>query len=243
VSAWRIGTSGFSYPHWRGVLYPEGLPRRRWLERYAEVFDTVELNVTFYRLPRETVFETWAGTVPEGFSFVLKLPRLVSHIRRLVGCRDLLEAFRDRVALLGPKAGPLLLQLPPSLPFEAGRLDDFLAQVPAELPPIAWEPRHRSFAHAEAATWFSARGQTLVLADSGGRYPTVRLASGPMLYLRFHGPGPLYASPYGAEGLEPFAGWAADNAAGRPIWAFFNNDVGGHAVRDALLLRGMVTPS
>jgi len=240
VARWWIGTSGFSYPHWRGLLYPEGLPRRRWLERYAEVFPAVELNVTFYRLPREEAFRGWAATVPEGFRFVLKAPRVVTHVNRLAGCREPLERFRDRAALLGKRLGPVLLQLPPGLAFDSVLLDAFLEQVPEGLPPLAWEPRHRSFAAPEAAAWFEARGQTAVYADSGGRYPTLRVPTGPALYLRLHGPERLYASAYGEARLRHFAEWGEAHARGREVWCFFNNDVGGHAVRDAAALARLV---
>jgi uncharacterized protein YecE (DUF72 family) len=242
VHCWRVGTSGFSYVGWRGDFYPRELPPSRYLEHYARHFDIVELNVTFYRTPLERAFRCWAETVPPGFAFVLKLPRRVSHLRCLSGCRGELERFADRARLLGDKWIASLLQLPPGLRFSADRLDDFLGELPQECPPLAWEIRNASFCEPEAIAWFRRHGQSLVVADSGGRYSTVREFTGGPVYLRFHGPEQLYASRYSPEQLASFVQWTREKVpAGTQVLAFFNNDAGGHAVANARELLAMVS--
>ena len=237
----RVGTSGFSYVGWRGDFYPRELPPSRYLEHYARHFDTVELNVTFYRAPLERTVRGWAETVPDNFAFVLKLPRHVSHLRCLAGCRGELERFVDRGRLLGDKWIASLLQLPPGLSFDATLLDDFLGELPGGAPPLAWEVRHPSFSEPEAVEWFRRRGQSLVIAESGGRYPTIREFTGAPVYLRFHGPEQPYASRYTPEQLASFVQWTRDAVPeGTPVLAYFNNDAGGHAVANARDLLAMV---
>ncbi len=237
---WLIGTSGFSYPEWRGVFYPPGLPSREWLAFYAREFPALELNVTFYRTPRASAVEAWAAAVPPSFRFVLKLARQVTHVRRLRGCGSALAAFWSRASLLGEALGAVLVQLPPSLRFDAGLLDAFLGELPRGFPRLAWEPRHRSFGSDEALAWLRERGQSLVVADSGGRYPEIRAFTASPAYLRFHGPQGLYTSAYGEGQLAAYAAWVRDKVpADAPVYAFFNNDAGGHAIEDARQLRAL----
>jgi uncharacterized protein YecE (DUF72 family) len=241
VPTWLVGTSGFSYDGWRGIFYPPGLPRWLWLEFYAREFRSVELNVTFYRTPRESTYRGWVAATDPGFSFVLKVPRLVSHIKRLADCRQELERFWSGAQLLGQKLAAVLLQTPPSLRFDAALLDGFLASLPAGFPSLAWEVRHASFLDDEALAWFARSGQSLVVADSGGRYPTIRAFTAPPAYLRFHGPAGLYTSPYSEGQLADYAVWVGTNVPeDATVYAFFNNDVGGHAVTNARQLRALV---
>ena len=244
MASWLVGTSGFSYDGWRGFFYPPGLPRARWLDFYAREFAALELNVTFYRTPRESTYKGWKAATGPGFSFVLKLPRLVSHIKRLADCRQELARFWEGAQLLGEKLAALLLQLPPSLRFDAALLDDFLASLPEGVPPVAWEVRHASFLADKAVAWFRKRRQPLVVADSGERYPTVLAFTALPAYLRFHGPARLYASPYSEAQLAGYVAWVSANvpADGR-VFGFFNNDVGGHAVANARQMRALVAGS
>ncbi len=242
MSGWLIGTSGFSYPEWRGVFYPPSLPRRRWLEHYAQEFSAVELNVTFYRTPRESTCSGWEEATPPGFRFVLKVPRLVSHVRRLVGCAPELDRFWQSVAPLWGKVVAVLLQTPPSLRFDASLFEDFLGALPPGFPPLAWELRHGGFVGDEALRWFRERRQALVVADSGGRYPTIRAFTADPAYLRFHGPQGLYASLYTEAQLAEYVTWSRSSVpAGATVFAFFNNDVGGHAITNARQLRALVS--
>jgi uncharacterized protein YecE (DUF72 family) len=241
VPTWRVGTSGFSYDGWRGIFYPTGLPRQRWLEFYAREFLAVELNVTFYRTPRESTYRGWAAATGPEFSFVLKAPRLVSHIKRLAECRQELERFWSGAQLLGQKLAAVLLQTPPSLRFSADLLGGFLASLPEGFPQVAWEVRHASFLDDEALAWFARSRQSLVVADSGGRYPTIRAFTAPPAYLRFHGPAGLYTSPYSEAQLADSVAWVGANVpSDATVFAFFNNDVGGHAITNARQLRALV---
>ncbi len=238
---WLIGTSGFAYSDWRGSFYPADVPRQRWLEFYAREFPAVELNVTFYRTPRESTYRAWTEATGPAFRFVLKAPRLVSHVRRLAGCREELARFWDAAQPLAGKVAAVLLQLPPSRRFDAALLDAFLGLVPEVMPPLAWEVRNASFQSDEALAWFRRRNQPLVVADSGGRYPTVRAFTAPPAYLRFHGPAELYASRYTAGQLAAYAAWVRSAVpAGTPVYAFFNNDAGGHAIANARQLRALL---
>ncbi|MFN3467773.1 MAG: DUF72 domain-containing protein, partial [Candidatus Brocadiales bacterium] len=122
-----MGTSGFIYPHWgNGVFYPEGLPQRRWLEYYAEYFDTVELNVAFYRLPTEVAFRSWYKRTPKGFAFALKGSRFITHVKRLKDCQEPLELYFGRARLLKEKLSVVLWQLPPRYKKDVQRLETFI---------------------------------------------------------------------------------------------------------------------
>ena len=240
MHTWLVGTSGFSYPDWRGVFYPPHLPRKRWLEFYRNEFPIVELNATFYGTPRESTYRGWAAATGPAFQFVLKAPRLVSHVKRLAGCAQELERFWSPARILGDALAAVLLQTPPSLRFDVDLLDGFLASLPEGFPPLAWEVRHASFLVDEALEWFEERRQTLVIADSGGRYPTTFAFTAPPAYLRFHGPAGLYTSPYSEAQLAGYIAWVRANVPrDATVYAFFNNDVGGHAVTNARQLRAL----
>jgi uncharacterized protein YecE (DUF72 family) len=240
VPTWLVGTSGFSYDGWRGVFYPPELARKGWLEFYQREFSVVELNVTFYCTPRESTYQGWAAATGPGFRFVLKAPKLVSHVKRLAGCAQELERFWSPARLLGDKLAAVLLQTPPSLPFDPGLLDGFLTSLPEGFPALAWEVRHASFLADEALVWFREHQQTLVIADSGGRYPTGLAFTAPPAYLRFHGPSGLSASPCTEAQLAGYVAWVRANVpTDAMVHAFFNNNMGGHAVTNARQLRAL----
>lgn len=243
MAEFHVGTSGWSYRHWLGVLYPEGTRSSEFLEIYVQHFDCVELNASFYRLPKETTVQGWLRRTPEGFRFCLKMSRLVTHLKRLEGVEEPLANFFDRFAPLKPRLGPVLVQLPPSLAFEPERAAAFfgLLQERHGEHRYALEARHKSWFEAQALDLLRRHGVALVIADSGGRFPSAEAVTADFVYLRFHGPGDLYRSNYPDEMLAEYAGkvraWLAE---GLEVWAFFNNDIGGHAVRNAERLREMV---
>lgn len=238
----RVGTSGFSYRHWKGVLYPHELRQSQWLEHYAGVFDTVELNVTFYRTPREEVFRSWRERTPPGFLFALKGTRLVTHLHRLRGCRDALDRFFERAALLGDKLGPLLWQLPPSLTRDDDLLARFLRELDSAAPTgtrlcHAFEFRHESWFTGTVYKLLAQDGATLCCAHSQ-TWPTELTMTCSWCYLRFHGGRKLYGSSYEDTELR---GWASTIQAlveaDIPVFVYFNNDAKGYAVSNALTLR------
>jgi uncharacterized protein YecE (DUF72 family) len=227
-----VGTSGWQYRHWRGRFYPQGLPATSWLGSYAERFRTVEVNASFYRLPERSTVERWAATVPTGFVFVFKASRYLTHIRRLRDPEEPLRRMYEVFAGAGPKLGPVLFQLPPTLRRDDGLLRDLLERLPSE-PRSAFEFRHPSWFVAETDEALDAAGAALVHADRPGVGAGVPVVGG-WSYLRFHqgartGPG------YRRSKLRAYAESIAD-ADARDVFAFFNNDAAAAAVRDAATL-------
>jgi uncharacterized protein YecE (DUF72 family) len=227
-----IGTSGWQYDDWKTVLY-DGVPRKRWLEHYATVFPAVEVNNTFYNLPAEKTFADWAARTPDGFTFVCKASRFITHVRRLVDVAEPITRFVERASLLGPKLGPVLYQLPPSFKRDDDRLAAFLDVLPVH-PPAAMEFRHDSW--YDPAVYEAMRGRDIALciADSPKhRAPLEATAS--WTYFRLHG-GEEEAS-YGDEGIAEWAQRVAAYATRcDPVYVFFDNDREGNAVRDARAL-------
>jgi uncharacterized protein YecE (DUF72 family) len=229
----RVGTSGYQYDHWRVRFYPRGLPKRRWLEHYASHFDTVEINNTFYQLPSEHTFDAWRGEVPEGFCFALKFSRYGSHLKRLKQPEDSIGHFLERARRLGTALGPILVQLPPRWSPDPGRLAAFLDAAPrshrfaVEFRDPRWlcEPVYRILRRHRAA---------LCVHDLIERHP--REITADWVYLRFH--GERYAGSYSHQFLTAEAARIRrELRRGLDVYAYFNNDVGGHAVRNALDLR------
>jgi uncharacterized protein YecE (DUF72 family) len=225
------------YRHWRGVLYPEGLSQRAWLARYATLFDTVELNATFYRLPTPEAAERWRDGVPPRFTFAVKGSRYLTHMKRLLDADEGLRRFYEPIAHLGAKLGPALWQLPPHLKPDPARLDRFLGRLPRGR--HAFEFRDPDWYAEETCAVLERHGAAFCEHDLVAREPP-RLTGG-FRYVRFHGATGKYAGRYGAAALAPRARDYLDSAArGEDVYVFFNNDLGGHAVRDALDLLALV---
>lgn len=235
----RIGTSGWEYADWGGDFYPRELARARWFEFYADHFDTVELNTSFYRLPRAEAFAGWRRRAPDGFTFAVKASRYLTHIKRLSEPAEPLERFWSRARRLGERFGPVLYQLPPRWALNEERLRSFLALVPRDHAQ-AIEFRDRRWYHPGVLEMLDAAGVALCLHDMPLSAPSVGRV-GPLVYMRFHGSGALYGGRYTDEVLDAWADRMAEwSAAGWPVWAYFNNDIGGHAIRDAERLRSRV---
>jgi uncharacterized protein YecE (DUF72 family) len=161
----HVGTSGYSYPKWKGVFYPQKLPVKQMLRFYGEHFRTVEINYTFRRLPAASVLETWAGAVPADFQFVLKAPQQITHVQRLKDAHASVASFLDIAGQLKERLGPLLFQLPPTLKKDAPRLRAFLALLPLERR-VAFEFRHPSWFDDEVFGLLRNHGAALCLADA-----------------------------------------------------------------------------
>jgi len=237
TSPLRIGTSGFMYRHWIGVLYPRALPQPEWLPWYARFFDTVELDTTFYRLPGADAAARWRAIAPPGFAFAAKGSRYLTHMKRLLDEGTGIERFFEPLSRLGRKLGPVLWQLPPRFAPDPGRLDRFLARLPRGRHAV--EFRDERWYTREVCDVLDRHGAAFCEHDKIAR-PPPRLTGG-WRYVRFHGPTGGYTDRYGPALLRPWAedlgAWAGD---GREAWVFFNNDVGGHAVHDAIGLLRMV---
>ena len=236
----RIGCSGWNYAHWRdGVFYPPRTPSSRWLAFYAEHFDTVEVNATFYRLPRESAVRGWVEGSPPGFLFAVKMSRYVTHVKRLAGdLSDSMALFYDRIAPLvgSPKLGPVLWQLPPTF----RRDDDRLGAALAAAPPgrHAWEFRHESWFAQPVLDLLREHGAALVIGDSPGRpFQTLDLTAG-WTFLRFHHGARGRRGNYSEGELEAWARRTEEwRDAGIDVLAYFNNDWEGFAIRNGLWLR------
>jgi uncharacterized protein YecE (DUF72 family) len=241
----RIGCSGWVYPHWKGDFYPGDLPQKRWLEHYATVFDTVELNNSFYRLPEAETFASWGSRVPAGFLFAVKASRYLTHMKKLKEPREPIRLFFSRAERLGARLGPVLYQLPPRWPRNLERLEEFLSELPSGFR-HAVEFRERSWYHDDVYDALRRAGVALCLHDMKVS-EAPRICPGPFVYLRFHGAGSRYGGRYPAGRLSRWARWIAERLAeNRDVYAYFNNDWGGHAPRDAVRLRRSVeklTPS
>jgi uncharacterized protein YecE (DUF72 family) len=237
----HVGTSGWSYRHWEGALYPPGLEPRARLGFYTRAFGTVEVNSTFYRWPRAATFARWRGVSPEGFVWTVKAPRSLTHAARLYAPERWLGEVCKGLGRLETKLGVLLVQLPPGLALDLARLGYFLSIVPRHLR-VAVEFRHESW-HREEVFRLLERWGAAYCVTSGARLPCVLRATAPFVYARLHGPDRehLYAGSYPDEDMRWWAARVREWAdAGRDVYAYFNNDGGGNAVRNAATLKRML---
>lgn len=239
VSPIHVGCSGWVYKHWRGILYPEGLAQRLWFQRYSEEFDTVEINATFYRVPKPETFEGWRNKAPAGFRYAVKVNRFITHLKKLVGVEETLNDFVSLTRKLEPTLGPLLYQLPPSLKLDLERLENFLKLIPSDLGNV-FEFRDKSWYIPELYALLDRYGASFCVHDMRGSN-TERIAVGPLAYVRFHGGQGKYWGRYSDEGLLGWTDWIMDQSRqGRAVWCYFNNDIHGHAIHDAQTLKSMV---
>ena len=231
-----VGTSGWQYGHWRERFYPGGLPQSRWLEHYAEAFATVEVNNAFYRLPERTTFAGWRERTPADFVVAVKMSRYLTHIKRLREPEEPVARFLDRAGALGPKLGPVLIQLPPSLRADTAALDAVLAQFPSGLRVVV-EPRHESWWTPAVRDVLTAHGAALCWADRRGRpvSPTWRTAD--FGYVRLHEGRAQPRPRYGVRALHSWVERVAASYGHREdVFVYFNNDTGGAAIVDAVAL-------
>ena len=234
----RIGCSGWNYQHWRnGVFYPPRHPPRRWLEFYARHFDTVEVNATFYRLPRESAVANWERETPPGFLFAVKMSRYVTHIKSLRDLPPSLELFYSRIRPLvsSPKLGPVLWQLPGTF----RRDDDRLAQALERLPSgrHCFEFRHESWFVDDVYELLRSRGVALVIGDTPERPFQTHELTADWTFVRFHHGTRGRNSNYSVRELEEWAGRIEGWAARGDVYAYFNNDRNGYAPRNGLWLK------
>lgn len=226
----RIGTSGFIYEHWRRRFYPPAA-RGTELEWYARTFDTVELNVTFYRMPPSTTFRSWANRVPAGFLFAVKASRFITHVKRLKEPRASVGLLVERAAELGSHLGPILLQLPPDLELDLDGLQGTLDSFPAGIR-LAVEPRHESWFVDDVRRLLVERNVALCVADRHGPI-TPLWKTADWSYVRFHAGRAAPGSCYRPDELEAWAGRVEGWGRDRTGFVYFNNDGNGCALRDA----------
>lgn len=234
-----IGTSGWVYKHWRGVFYPPKLPTDQLLRFYAERFSTVEINFSFYRLPERSVFESWRTQTPDGFLFAVKGSRFLTHMKKLKDPEEPLHRLMERAQALEEKLGPILFQFPHTWSVNIERLQQFvLALRPYGQPRFTFEFRDSSWLNSQVYELLTQIDAALCLPVSPTVPLDVRLTA-PWTYIRMH---------HGRGGIgysdDELCAWAGRIhtflGQGLDVYVYFNNDPGGHAIRDAERLRAML---
>jgi uncharacterized protein YecE (DUF72 family) len=234
-----VGTSGWQYADWRGEFYPPGVPQRRWLETYAGEFGTVESNAAFYRLPALGTFEKWRDATPPSFVMAVKASRYLTHVRRLAEPDEPVARLLAAAGGLGPKLGPVLLQLPPTLAADTALLGRCLSAFPPGIR-VAVEFRHPSWWTGETRDLLGSHGAALCWADRRSRPLAPLWRTAGFVYLRLH---EGTARPWPSYGRTALRTWAARVGgaveAGADAYVYFNNDQGGAAVRNARAFRAL----
>lgn len=228
-----LGTSGYQYKHWRGDFYPKDLPVREWFEFYSRSFDTVEINNTFYKMADAETFEEWKKAAPEDFCYAIKYSRFGTHLKKLKDPKGHVQYFMERVAHLGKALGPVLVQLPPNWKPNIGRLEEFLEETPEK---IRWaiEIRDPRWLCTDLYDLLEKKRAALVFHDMIPDHP--RVVTTDWVYLRYHGQN--YGGNYGESQIREIAAEVRDHLHNdRDVYLFFNNDLEGHAVRNALSLQ------
>ena len=238
----HVGTSGWSYEHWKGPFYPSDVRTSDMLARYAESFRTTEINSSFYRLPALATLDSWRRTTPPGFVFAAKASRFITHMKKLKDPKQTLRPFLSRIRKLAEKLGPLLFQLPPNWSYNETRLAAFLDALPRDLR-YAFEFRDRSWLNDHTFELLAAHDAALCVYElEGFRSPSI--ATTDLVYVRLHGPDAVYRGSYDDRSLERWADqlttWSGE---GRTAYCYFDNDESAHAASDALRLRAMMSQS
>jgi uncharacterized protein YecE (DUF72 family) len=234
----RIGCSGWSYPHWRTVFYPEKMPAREHLAFYAQHFNTVELNNSFYRQPPRERFEAWREQAPPGFLFAVKGSRYVTHIKRLAVEKTSIDLVVDAALGLGDKLGPILFQLQANFHLDLERLEHFVAMLPEGVR-ITLEFRHDSWLVPAVFDLLRAHRMALCIPDHPKMPKSLEITSD-FTYIRMH--LPPRGLGYGRSALEPWSDrineWSRQKLA---VFVYFNNDMEGHAIKDAQTLISLIS--
>jgi uncharacterized protein YecE (DUF72 family) len=235
----HVGTSGWVYPHWKGAFYPPDLPQGQWFEHYTHHFATVEINNTFYRLPRESTFDRWREQAPEGFVYAVKASRYITHLKHLRECAEPVERFLARARRLGGHLGPVLYQLPPHWGADPERLAEFAALLPQGLIHVFEFRNGHWFVEPvrEILERFSL--SFCIFSLPGAECPL--WVTGQAAYIRFHGSNRAYGGLYSREELSPWSQRIQDILdQGHDVYVYFNNDAFGYALENARALREMI---
>jgi len=237
---WFIGCSGFHYKHWKNVFYPEGLPQTKWFDFYCRHFNTLELNVTFYRFPQLSFLQTWHQKSPDNFRFSVKAPRAITHYKKFNGVTDLISSFYDTINDgLQQKLGPVLFQMPPNFHYDDEKLNRIIKNLDPSFNNVI-EFRNNSWWRDDVYKILSEHHITFC----GMSHPTLPddiIQNTQIVYYRFHGVPNLYSSPYSIEKLQKFVDALKRNTTLQQGWFYFNNDVNAFAIDNAKQMIGMVT--
>ena len=240
-----IGTSGWHYPHWNGIFYPEGIKGYNELKFFSGHFDTVENNSSFYRISTESTYKTWSRMTPEGFKFSLKLNKSITHVARLERTKEV-EDKVESTQVLKEKLGAIVIQLPPSFKLDLEKLNSFLTFFTAHArklqypPDIAIEFRNKYWFTKEVYALLKKHTVALVAAQSS-RYPGAQEITADIAYIRLHGPEKLFASKYSSEELNEWAAFITKAAKKvKRVYVYFNNDFHGYALQNAKEIKDLV---
>jgi uncharacterized protein YecE (DUF72 family) len=235
----HIGTSGWHYKHWLGDFYPAKFPPANMLARYVQEFQTVEINNSFYRLPDAKTFAAWKAQVPPGFLFAVKASRFITHIKRLKDAKDSVQLLLERSAPLAETLGPILFQLPPNWKLNLERLSEFLDVLP-QGPQFAMEFRDPTWSTDRVYDLLREHNVAFCIHDWREMGWPMEITAD-FTYIRFHGAGQCYGGKYPSTLLQQWAarlsGWSSQL---RETYVYFNNDIGGHAIRNARELRQLL---
>lgn len=237
----HIGTSGWHYGHWKGPFYPENHPNEEFLEFYQCHFHTVEINNSFYQLPKKETLKMWRNAVPSGFIFSVKGSRYITHMKKLKDPKESVFAFLKRVEVLGDKLGPILFQLPPRWKFNPDRLKSFLEVLPEKFQ-YAFEFRDTSWFEEETLRILEQYGAAFCIYEFAGTLSPKHVTAD-FIYIRLHGPKEkAYKGQYETRVLSGWAGaFSAWTRQKKEIFCYFDNDEAGYAAQDALRLQTMIT--
>lgn len=232
----HIGTSGWSYKHWKGTFYPADLKEKQWFAFYHTQFETVEINSSFYHLPQEKTFANWRASSPEHFVFVVKASRYITHLKKLHDTQESVDYFFRNVSALKEKLGPILFQLPPGWPVNVERFKEFLAYLPKD---------HRYVFEFRNHTWYSPAIKELLEEHNVAfciyeldRHLSPEWVTADFVYLRLHGPGGKYQGSYPTTTLRAWAQKCLDwREQGKDVFVYFDNDQHGYAAFNALEIR------
>jgi len=236
---WRVGCSGFHYKHWKGKFYPQDLPQRKWFDFYCEHFNTLELNVTFYRFPQLSFLQGWYAKSPDSFHFAVKAPRAITHYKKFNAVHDLLSSFYDTINNgLQTKLGPVLFQLPPSFSYDEERLERIINSLSPAFNNVL-EFRHPSWWQKNVYDSLAAKHITFC-SMSHPALPDDIVQNTNVVYYRFHGVPELYRSLYSKEFLNKVISTIKANTLIKEGWFYFNNDVDVAAIYNAKEMIGMI---
>jgi uncharacterized protein YecE (DUF72 family) len=236
---WHIGCSGFHYKHWKELFYPKDVPQRLWFEYYCQHFNTLELNVTFYRFPRVPMMTNLYNKSPDNFSFSVKVPRAITHYKKLNDCEKFLSDFYNTVEEgLKEKTGCILFQFPSNYSYKEEHLEKIISNLNPKFPNVV-EFRHSSWWNEEV---YAILGKNKI-SFSGMSHPSLPdtiVQNTELLYYRMHGVPQLYQSPYTLAGLKKIVKKIESSKVARTAFIYFNNDIGGNAIKNAKEMKELV---
>lgn len=235
----KIGTSGWHYNDWQGRFYPEDLKKKDWLKYFSKEFDTVEINNTFYQLPKLETVKNWYKTVEDNFEFTVKASRYITHIKKLKDPEQTLQKFFDIIEPLKEKLGTILYQLPPNQKIDLEKMEHFLQNIPR---------KNRSVFEFRNDSWYEDSLYELLSKYNCGfcihdmpENSSPRIITSDILYVRFHGPSGKYRGDYPDKLMKDWAEWiAGKSSSSNEIYCYFNNDLKGFAVKNAKTLRNFI---